>query len=143
MAAVDLKLRDEEGYYSREVEVAAAPGVHFKIRELDDAELKAARDAERTLADAAGVGGTDLAPDEMMKLAVARSIAADGDEVVKLRNLTEEALDAVLEGVVGWDLKRGFEPGLQKLLPNPVKLQLTRCIIADSTLQADEARFLG
>jgi hypothetical protein len=162
----DLKLRDEDGYYSREVEVEAAPGVHFKIRELDDRELKAFLNAEKALSDMVNIPLAQIKAEHEKDLAKYRESGEDGqeptrgdtvsrllgergdttpDQIADGVRLAMGALDAILgPGVVGWDIsRRELKPGEGVLLPSRVKIQLSRSIMADSTLQADEARFLA
>ena len=148
-----IKLRDQNGYYSREVQIG---GSKFKIRELDDDTLDRVAEIEaevrRTL-EAIGLTpelalqamrADDAAQSPEVMAALAKIAELPHEVSRRLRELQRERRDLVVtRGLVGWDLPdTPFNADRAKLLPEWVKAALAAEIIRDSTMPEATQSFL-
>ncbi|MBC7286797.1 MAG: hypothetical protein H5T86_01890 [Armatimonadetes bacterium] len=148
-----ITLRDQDGYYSREVEIG---GTKFRIRELDDDTLDQVASVEaeirRALQDAgltpelalkAMQADTSQSPEVMA--ALVKLAEAPEDVARTLRQLQRQRRDMIVtRGLVGWDIPgTPFAPERAVLLPEWVKAALAQEIIQDSTMPEATQNFLS
>jgi len=132
-----VKLRTEDGYYSRMLEI---DGSKFYIRDLGEYyDEFLDRNAALVKSSGAQVEGRDMA--EVLGELVAR--AAEPEQQKALRHELE-ALFAWLLGVglVRWDLSADCDEETKCLLPARVQSELGRAIVQESDLTLQEGEFL-
>lgn len=140
---MSIRLRDQEGYYSREIQIG---GTTFRIRELDEGELEGLWEIEsqlRAKLQALGLlAERDRSPDDPSL--VARLAGASRDDVKAVQKLQARWRDYIVQhGLAGWDIPdTPFAPERAVLLPNWVKARLAQEIIRDSVLPESVADFL-
>ncbi len=150
-----VKLRDQDGYYSREVVIG---GSRFKIRELDDEILDQVMEIEAQMAELLKqVGLSPAAALEVMQLresgearpqameALAKLAEAPPDLARRLRLLQRQRRDVIVRnGLVDWDIPdTPFEPERAVLLPEWVKAALAAEILQDTTMPEATQDFLS
>jgi len=150
-----IKLRDQDGYYSREVQIG---GTTFKIRELDDETLDQVAEIEAEIRHTLeSLGLTPELALEAMRFqegeaaspevlaAIVKLADAPPETSRRLRQLQRKRRDLIVtRGLVNWDLlDTPFEPERATQLPEWVKAALAREIIQDSTMPEATESFLS
>ena len=149
-----IKLRDQDGYYSREVQIG---GSKFKIRELDDETLDEVAEIEAEIrATLEALGLTPEIALQAMRLedagqspqvaeALVRLAKAPKETARKLRLLQRQRRDLIVSrGLVDWDIPdTSFKPEEAHKLPEWVKAALAAEIIQDSTMPEAVQNFLS
>ena len=145
-----MLLRSQAGYYRKTVDIDDAK---FKIREVDDAVLRAFGDGTSEIV---GELKLDDLPDGELTMerieeltldrGLRRTVSENFELTIKQRNISDEVCAA---GVVSWELGQGEEdpectPENILELPVDVRVQLANEIVALSTasgVSEAEARF--
>lgn len=136
---MSIALRGDEGYYSREI---VEREVTFRVRELDDAELKQVLSLSKKLAAAIG---KPIQPEDAVDPETLAEVTAGlaEDKVLEVVSLAREFLHLVVGyGVVSWDMDRECSAENAMRLPPPIKLKLAKAIMDDTQLAEDEQAFL-
>ncbi|MCD6351356.1 MAG: hypothetical protein J7M26_04460 [Armatimonadetes bacterium] len=149
-----IKLRGQDGYYSREVQIG---GTKFRIRELDDETLDRVADIERQIRETLeGFGWTPQRALAVMRMgnaalespelaeALGELAQAPPDVARTLRTLQKQRRDLIVtHGLVGWDLlDTPFAPDEAVRLPEWVKATLADEIMRDSLMPESTQDFL-
>jgi len=132
-----VKLRNEEGYYSREMTIE---GSKFYVRDLGE-HYDEFIDRNAVIAAESGIVAEGLDMATMLARVIERTAAPDAQHATRRR--LEEFFDWLLEvGLVKWNLPPECIPENTTLLPARLKSELGRAIVAESDLSLQEGNFL-